>query len=135
MITTDVTPDREFNEETSHPAVHGDNKGNGRATGRTSRMASAVVVPSAVDFVATRNDVANRLFHDRELACSAIAALRWRDVPRLCASHALSRALSALRALERARGFGSPDAFVIRFKGGGRDPVVRSNAVLRIVRS
>jgi hypothetical protein len=87
------------------------------------------------DPLALRNHVAIRLFRDQELACSTIASLRWRDIRRLSPSPSLAHALRALRAHERARGFGSPDTFVIRFKGGGRDPVVRSNAVLRIVRS
>jgi hypothetical protein len=83
--------------------------------------------------IALRNEVVARLFREQELACHAIAALTWRAVVRQPVSPSLRKVLRTLRTLERYRGHGGSDSHVVRFHGAS-DPVVRANAVLRLVR-
>src|SRR4051795_10161510 len=82
-----------------------------------------------------RNHVVVLLFNQAELDCGSIAQLTWEDVRTIKAPPVLSRALKELHWSEREHGFGSPHSHVVRFHGGtSKDPVVRANAVLRLIR-
>ena len=80
-----------------------------------------------------RNEVVKRLFDDAALNCCAIADLTWHDALTLKTSVRLRRLIRALHRAERQRGFGNLGSHVVRFRGLSSDPVVRANAVVRLL--
>ena len=91
-----------------------------------------------------------RLLHETGLTTGALARLKWATArhpegmrelaAHADAAHLLQRRWSAIVAMldelwhtEAAVGRGTPDSYIVRFRGSGSDSISRANAIQRIL--